>query len=378
MKTGVKASVLTYILTCGVGSAALAQTGPAGYWKGDDGAAPTTAADSSGNGNNGTYQSGATTSTSVPTLTFANPSSFSFTTAGAVVNAPGFSWPTGGPVTVAFWNNVTTAQVRNSSAFNVGDMNTPNRFHAHAPWSDSNLYWDYGDLGTNGRISTNYTAYLNKWTHVALVSAGVGGNFRAIYLDGVLVTSQASSDGPQVALTGVSIGRWSAAGDHQGLIDDFRIYSRVLTAAEINALFMGETEPGAPTGLTAAPGAGFGEIQLNWTALAGATSYVLKRGTMSGGPYSTSIPVTGTSYLDTGLANSTTYYYVLAAVNTLGTGPDSSQAGATTLSLPPRTQRVGNENDPCGCGSIPGAPNAALPVLALAIAAALVLARPRP
>jgi len=378
MKTGVKASVLTCVVMCWAVPAALAQSGPAGYWKGDDGAAPTTAPDSSGNGNNGTYQSGATTSTSVPTVTFPNPRSFSFTTAGAVVNAPTFSWPTGGPVTIAYWNNVTTAQVRNSSAFNVGNTDNPNRFHAHSPWSDSILYWDYGDLGANGRISTNYAAYLNKWTHVALVSEGVGGAFKAIYLDGVLATSQASSDGPKIALTGVNIGRWPGTNlDHAGLIDDFRSLNPMAKIAAQAGVAAGQTEPGAPTGLLAAAGANYGEIQLNWTALAGATSYILRRGTTPGGPYPTAIPVTGTSYLDTGLANNTPYYYVLAAVNTLGTGPNSAVASAITLALPPRTQKVGNENDPCGCGSIPGSPDWTLPALALMIATAVVLARSR-
>jgi hypothetical protein len=376
MKTGVNASILTCIVTFCAVPAAMAQTGPAGYWKGDDGTVPTNAVDSSGNGNNGTYQSGATTSPSVPTLTFPNASSFSFTTTGAIVSAPGFSWPTGGPVTVAYWNNVTTAQVRNSSAFNVGNTDQPNRFHAHSPWSDSVLYWDYGDIGTTGRISASYATYLNKWTHVALVSEGVGGAFRAIYFDGVLAASMTSSDGPKVPLTGVGIGRWPGPNlDHAGLIDDFRIYNRVLSAAQIQALAMGQTEPSAPTGLTAATGAAYGEIQLNWSATPSATSYILRRGTAPGGPYTTSIPVSGTSYLDTGLGNNTVYYYVVAAVATLGTGPNSAEASGITRALPPRTQKIGNENDPCGCGSIPPVPDLKFLILALTAAGAVLLRR---
>lgn len=376
MKTGVGKSILTVVLLlCGV-RAALAQTGPVGYWKGDDGAAPTNAADSSGFNHPGLYQSGATTSVSAPVLTFANASSMSFTTAGAVVNASTFPWATGGPVTVAYWNNVTTAQVRNSSAFNVGNMDTPNRFHAHSPWSDSNIYWDYGDLGTTGRISTSYAAYLNKWTHVALVSEGVGGAFKAIYLDGVLAVSATSSDGPKVALTGANIGRWPGTNlDHQGLIDDFRIYDRVLTAGQIAALAAGQTEPVAPTGLTAAPTANYGEIQLNWNSVPGATGYILRRGTASGGPYGTSIPVSGTSYLNTGLGNNTNYFYVVAAVNGLGTSPDSAQAAATTIALPPRTQKVGNDSGRCGCAAIAPPSGWTLSLLALILAATVVLRR---
>jgi hypothetical protein len=366
------ATVLALLLAAA--STAAAQSGPVGYWKGDDGAGPTNALDSSGFGNNGTYQSGATTSTSVPTLQFPNTHSMQFTTAGAIVDAPGFSWPTGGPVTVAYWNNVTTAQVRNSSAFNVGNTDQPNRFHAHSPWSDSNLYWDYGDIGTTGRISASYTTSLNKWTHVALVSAGIGGNFKAIYLDGVQVATAATSDGPDVPLTGIGIGRWPGPNlDHAGMIDDFRIYDRVLTQAQITALAGGFTEPAAPTGLMATPG--LGQIMLTWNASAGATSYNLKYATSTGGPYTT-VPVAGTSYNHTGLPDTTTYYYVVSAIGTLGEGPNSPEISATTLTPPPPPPRTGtNRRSDCGCASIPVPGLWPWSLLALALALGLAARR---
>src|SRR3989344_1023363 len=152
------------------------------------------------------------------------------------VNATGFVWPTGGPVTVSFWNYVKTSDAKDSSAFGSNDTsNFSNRFHSHAPFSDKVLYWDYGGASGAARISTNYTAYLDRWTYVTLVSQGNGGNFKAIYFDGKLVTSAASSDGPDASVTGMFIGRWSSY--HRGRIDDFRIYNRVLNAAEITRLY---------------------------------------------------------------------------------------------------------------------------------------------
>ncbi len=43
-------------------------------------------------------------------------------------------------------------------------------------------------------------------------------------------------------------------------------------------------------------------MSLSWTASAGATSYNVKRGTVSGGPYATIISPTATSAIDTGSA----------------------------------------------------------------------------
>ncbi len=91
--------------------------------------------------------------------------------------------------------------------------------------------------------------------------------------------------------------------------------------------------PGAPTNLT--PTAGDNSVALSWTASAGATSYNVKRATLSGGPYTTiSTPgaVTGTTYTDSTATNGTTYYYVVSAVGDGGEGADSTQVSATPLS----------------------------------------------
>ena len=91
--------------------------------------------------------------------------------------------------------------------------------------------------------------------------------------------------------------------------------------------------PPAPTNLTALV-ASSNQISLAWTASPGATSYKVKRGSASGGPYATiATAVTTPSYPDAGLAASTTYYYVVSAVNTDGESADSAEASATTLAV---------------------------------------------
>ena len=86
--------------------------------------------------------------------------------------------------------------------------------------------------------------------------------------------------------------------------------------------------PLAPTGLTAAPGDG--RVALTWNASSGATSYNVKRSADSGVTYATIAPgVTTTSHTDTTVANGTTYYYKVSAVNAAGESSDSTAVSAT-------------------------------------------------
>jgi hypothetical protein len=85
--------------------------------------------------------------------------------------------------------------------------------------------------------------------------------------------------------------------------------------------------PAAPTGLTAT--AGKKRVTLSWSASAGATSYVVRRSTTSGGPYTTvASNVTSTSYTNTGLTSGVTYYFVVSAVNAAGESANSAQVSA--------------------------------------------------
>jgi hypothetical protein len=90
--------------------------------------------------------------------------------------------------------------------------------------------------------------------------------------------------------------------------------------------------PSAPTNLLAS-GASSSTVALSWTASATAgVTYSVYRGTSSGFTPGTPIAskLSTVSYTDTGLTESTTYYYIVAAVNTVGSA-DSAQASATTL-----------------------------------------------
>jgi hypothetical protein len=87
------------------------------------------------------------------------------------------------------------------------------------------------------------------------------------------------------------------------------------------------TPPPAPTGLTAT--AENAQVSLNWTASAGASGYIIERSLTNNGPYLSIATNAATSYVDTGLINGTTYYYVVAATNSIGESAISGQASAT-------------------------------------------------
>jgi hypothetical protein len=323
-KTGEK--FFTFIVCSAIvlaASAAAQAQSLKGHWKGDDGnPTPGGAVDSSGTWANGTYVAPATTSTTkAPLPGVANPTSMSFTAGGGYVSVPSFSWPTGGPVSVAYWGFVTTAQKSNGALFSAGNQENPSRFMIHGPWGDGNLYWDYGDLTGTGRILTSYASHFDKWVHVACVSAGNAGSYKAIYLNGVLaIEDTGASDGPKAALSGLEIGRFQLDGmEHQGLVDDFRIYDYVLTPAEITALATRATVPATPGGLTATPG--LTTMQLDWNADATALSFNLGWSVTSGGAY-TYVNVATNTYTFTGLPN--------ARPTTTWSTPSTTRARAPT------------------------------------------------
>lgn len=110
------------------------------------------------------------------------------------------------------------------------------------------------------------------------------------------------------------------------------------------------TVPAAPYDLRAS--AGNAQVGLSWTASTGATSYRLKRATVSGGPYATIGSSTGTSHADTGLTNGVTYHYVVSALNAAGESANSSQASATPVAPPPAPTNLVAVSGPSGSRSI--------------------------
>lgn len=82
--------------------------------------------------------------------------------------------------------------------------------------------------------------------------------------------------------------------------------------------------PASPAGLT--PAATSAQVKLNWDAVPGATSYLVKRAPETGEVF-TSIAsgITDTNYTDTAITNGTTVRYVVTALNSFGESLPSSK-----------------------------------------------------
>jgi GH25 family lysozyme M1 (1,4-beta-N-acetylmuramidase) len=96
--------------------------------------------------------------------------------------------------------------------------------------------------------------------------------------------------------------------------------------SEISAM----TYASVPTGVTASDGAFTSEVQINWTAAPGASSYQLYRATTNNVGAAALLAPSGTnSYDDVSAVTGTTYYYWVAAKDSLGrsSGLGNSDAG---------------------------------------------------
>jgi YD repeat-containing protein len=148
----------------------------------------------------------------------------------------------GSAITVSYWNYVASANA--GSAFTIGASDNPNRIQANDPWSDSNLYWDYGSWSGGGRVSTSYSGYLNSWAYTVLEFDPTT-DTHAIYLNGTLVASTVNSNSPTSTQTGIDIGAWPTGAYEHGNIDEFRVSTIVRSGDWIATEYNNQNGPSA-------------------------------------------------------------------------------------------------------------------------------------
>ncbi|RYD22506.1 MAG: hypothetical protein EOP88_07790, partial [Verrucomicrobiaceae bacterium] len=182
------------------------------------------------------------------------------------------------------------------------------------------------------QLTSSIAVTAGTWTHYAVTLSGSTGR---LYINGQLaatntgMTLKPSSLG-NTTLNWLGDSQFGADPTLNGQLDDFRIHSRALTGTEILAAV--NPSPGVPLGL--AVGAGDTKLPLAWSPADFASSYTVKRSSVSGGPYEVvATGVSGTTYTDIGLTNDMTYFYVVSATNTQGSSAESAEAYGTPTYL---------------------------------------------
>jgi fibronectin type 3 domain-containing protein len=101
--------------------------------------------------------------------------------------------------------------------------------------------------------------------------------------------------------------------------------------------------PLPPGSLTASPGPA--RVSLVWTPIARATGYAVRRAPSPGGPWTEIARTESSSHVDSDVANGSTYFYAVAALNAGGAGDSTAPVAATPVAPPPA---------PTGLAALPG------------------------
>jgi hypothetical protein len=275
----------------------------------------TAVADASGNGNNGTLNSGVTWSTQGR---FGNALSFNGTTGFVTVpDAPSLRLT--GTMTLEAWVYPTSLSGSWRDVIYKGNDN----YYLEA------LSTQGGAPATGGTFGETYglsALALNTWSHLAATYDRVT---LRLYVNGVQVASRALTGPIATSNNPLQIGGDSIYGQYfQGLIDEVRVYNRVLSQAEIQTdmntavgamVAVPDTQaPSVPANVTATASSN-SQIALNWSASTdnvATTGYLVERCQGSGCSNFVQIgTAAATNYVDSGLLSSTTYAYRIRATD---------------------------------------------------------------
>ena len=176
-----------------------------------------------------------------------------------------------------------------------------------------------GGLTYGGALKLNFLDTVYDGSYTLFQATGAAGAFTA-------VSAVASGTETPLAETASGSGVWTAT---VGAVSyTFTTATGVLEVSGGTAVVL----PSVPGSVAAS--AGNAQVSLTWSASSNATGYLVKRSTTSGSGYATvASDVTATSYVDTGLTNGTTYYYLIEAANALGTSGNSAEVSATPTAV---------------------------------------------
>ncbi len=207
-------------------------SGLVSYWKLDE-TSGIVAADSSGNTRHANYgQYAPLPSLDKPSaISFSNARSLEFNGINTNLNAGSNTAFSPSQQSIAFW----------MKANNTSDWKGPLAKTASGQWGNGWGLYFYG--GNLRYYVSHYNSFISaafpsmQWAHVATTWDGVTGK---IYVNGVLVSS-APLGGSNATNSELTIGSVDTSGLYHfsGLLDDVRIYNRILSQTEITALASG-------------------------------------------------------------------------------------------------------------------------------------------
>ncbi|MBB5350541.1 hypothetical protein HNR46_000769 [Haloferula luteola] len=212
--------------------------------------------------------------------------------------------------------------------------------------TSNDMRFERGGLGLTGGGGLDITGAtdIGSQMHVVVTFDNAASTWY-LYKNGVQIGSVPSLLGPSTLDdVNVWLGRsnWSSDSNSDATFEEFRIYDYALSSQQVLGNYQagpetvtsdpsplaGPSAPSAPLNFSAM--AGDTQTTLIWDAASDATSYRVYRSGNSGGPYTAvATQVTGLQYLDTGLSNGVTYYYVATASNEYGESGFSAEASAT-------------------------------------------------
>jgi RHS repeat-associated protein len=187
-----------------------------------------------------------------------------------------------------------------------------------------------------GGFSNNVTVTniwsVGVWRHISMTYDGVTAR---IYVDGTLVTT--TNKAWNTVLTRAYIGRHVTNNNYwNGNVDDVRLYDRVLSGLEVQALASaGPQLPAAPSNLTATATSS-SQINLTWMDnSSNEMEFQIERSTDGGNSFTLIHTASSNSvnYTNTGLTTGSTYHYRLRAVNS-GGNSDYSNSASASLTVP--------------------------------------------
>jgi hypothetical protein len=155
-------------------------------------------------------------------------------------------------LSVSMW--IKKYDIADSSAFWFSGPSQDRAFQAHTPWSDNTIYFDTGGGccdGTTQRISANidtfagYSGDNSWWNEWRLYVFTKKADVKQIFVDGSLFLEGSSTAKIAADINSFMIASDSGSGNKMhALVDDFAVYSKALTAANVTAL-KGGTKPSA-------------------------------------------------------------------------------------------------------------------------------------